>query len=150
MPNTERPSTQRPHTHTSGTEAPESEREGTGGGLAASIARKAIEPLVRVIHEEVASARREIGARIAGARTGVILLVVAALFAVLTLLLLSALAVVLLALALPLWAAIAITLAGAFAISLVFFAVGLRLVRRGIPPVPHDTFDEIHDRIIRS
>jgi hypothetical protein len=107
-------------------------------GLRAGIVQKAIEPLLRAVRDEVRSVRKEIVERVASARTGVVLVLAGALLGLIALGLVATLAVVLLALALPLWGAAAIVLV-VFAVGAgVLVAVGVRGIRRGVPPLPRD------------
>ena len=72
---------------------------------------------------------------------------VGAVLAIVSLGLLATLAVALISLALPLWAAAAITL-GVFAVAAaVSLVIGIRGVQRGIPPLPKDTFAHVRDRV---
>lgn len=114
--------------------------------VTAGLVQKALEPVLRAVRDEVASARREIGERANGAKTGLVLTGVAVAFALTTLVAVAGFAVALIALALPLWAATGIT-AGAFAIvTAILFVVGIRGIRRGVPPVPKDTIRAAKDR----
>jgi len=115
--------------------------------ITAGVVQKALEPVLRAVREEVASARREIGERAGAARTGLVLTGVAVGFALTTLVLLAGLVVALIALALPLWAATAITLVVFAIVTAVLAAVGVRGIRRGVPPVPTDTIHEVQERI---
>lgn len=108
-------------------------------GFRAGLLQKTLDPLIRAVRQEVASARAEISDRITAAKTGVILAVAGALLGVISLALVAALAVELLALVLPLWAATAITLVIFLAATAILLVVGLRGIRRGVPPVPKDT-----------
>jgi hypothetical protein len=118
--------------------------------LTAGLAQKALEPVLRAVRDEVASARREIGERASAARTGLVLTGVAVAFALTTLVALAGFVVALLALALPMWAATGITV-GAFAIvTAVLFVVGIRGIRRGVPPVPKDTIRAARDRVTHA
>ncbi|PCN49097.1 hypothetical protein Csp2054_02545 [Curtobacterium sp. 'Ferrero'] len=119
-------------------------------GLAAGLLQKAVEPLLRAVREEVAAAKREIGDRARGARTGLVLTGAAVAFALATLLLLAGLIVALLALALPVWAATGITFVVFALVTGVLAAVGIRGIRRGVPPVPKDTLRAAKDRVARS
>ncbi|MCJ1697205.1 phage holin family protein [Rathayibacter caricis] len=116
-------------------------------GFRAGLAQKAIDPVVRAVREELASARREIGDRVSGARNGVVLAAVGAVLALVTAGLLAALAVALLALALPLWSAVAITLVVFAVAAAILLATGLRGIGRGVPPLPVDTVAEVRERV---
>jgi len=116
-------------------------------GFRAGLAQKAIDPVVRAVREELDSARREIGERVSGARSGAVLAAVGAVLALVTAGLLAALAVALLALALPLWSAVAITLVVSAVAAGILLAVGLRGLGRGVPPVPEDTLADVRDRV---
>lgn len=115
--------------------------------VTAGLVQKALEPVLRAVRDEVASARREIGDRVEGARTGLVLTGVAVAFALTTLVLLAGFVVVLLALVLPLWAATGITLVVFGIVTAVLAVVGVRGIRRGVPPVPTDTIHEAKGRI---
>jgi hypothetical protein len=118
--------------------------------VTAGLVQKALEPLLRAVREEVAAARREVGARAKGARTGLVLTGAAVAFALTTLVLLAGFVVALLALALPVWAAAGITLAVFAVVTGVLAAVGVRGIRRGVPPVPKDTLRAAKDRVTRT
>jgi uncharacterized membrane protein YqjE len=115
--------------------------------VTAGIVQKALEPVLRALREEVASARREIGERANGAKTGLVLTGVAVAFALTTLVLLAGLVVALLALALPVWAATAITFVVFAVVTAVLGVVGVRGIRRGVPPVPKDTIRATKERL---
>ncbi|MBF4613487.1 phage holin family protein [Curtobacterium sp. VKM Ac-1376] len=115
--------------------------------VTAGLVQKALEPVLRAVRDEVASARREIGERASSAKTGLVLTGVAVAFALTTLVALAAFVVTLSALVLPLWAAVGITF-GVFAIvTAVLFVLGLRGLRRGVPPVPEHTIRAAKDRV---
>lgn len=114
--------------------------------MTAGLVQKALDPVLRAVREEVASARREIGERARGARTGLVLTGAAAGFAVVTLVLLAGFVVALLALALPVWAATGITLVVFAVVTAVLAMVGVRGIRRGVPPVPEGTIHEAAQR----
>jgi hypothetical protein len=118
--------------------------------VTAGLVLKALEPVLRAVRDEVASARREIGDRVEGARTGLVLTGAAAAFALTTLVLLAGFVVALLALVLPLWAATGITLVVFGVVTAVLAVVGVRGIRRGVPPVPTDTIHEAKDRIVEA
>ncbi|MGN6406890.1 MAG: phage holin family protein [Curtobacterium sp.] len=115
--------------------------------VTAGLVQKALEPVLRAVRDEVASARHEIRDRVEGARTGLVLTGVAVAFALTTLVLLAGFVVVLLALVLPLWAATGITLVVFGVVTAVLAVVGVRGIRRGVPPVPTDTIHEAKGRI---
>ncbi|OII22950.1 phage holin family protein [Curtobacterium sp. MCBA15_013] len=115
--------------------------------VTAGLVQKALEPVLRAVRDEVASARREIGDRVNGAKTGLVLTGVAVAFALTTLVLLAGFVVVLLALVLPLWAATGITLVVFGVVTAVLAVVGIAGIRRGVPPVPSDTIHEVQERV---
>ncbi|AOX66615.1 MULTISPECIES: phage holin family protein [unclassified Curtobacterium] len=115
--------------------------------VTAGLVQKALEPVLRAVRDEVASARREIGDRVSGAKTGLVLTGVAVAFALTTLVLLAGFVVVLLALVLPLWAATGITLVVFGVVTAVLAVVGIAGIRRGVPPVPSDTIHEVQERV---
>lgn len=115
--------------------------------VTAGLVQKALEPVLRAVRDEVASARREIGDRVSGAKTGLVLTGVAVAFALTTLVLLAGFVVVLLALVLPLWAATGITLVVFGVVTAILAAVGIAGIRRGVPPVPSDTIHEVQERV---
>ncbi|WIB59609.1 phage holin family protein [Curtobacterium sp. MCLR17_007] len=115
--------------------------------VTAGLVQKALEPVLRAVRDEVASARREVSERASGAKNGLVLTGVAVAFALTTLVLLAGFVVTLLALALPVWAAAGITFAGFAVITAILLAVGIRGIRRGIPPVPKDTLRSAKDRV---
>lgn len=118
--------------------------------LTAGLVQKALEPLLRAVREEVASARREVGQRARGARTGLVLTAAAVAFALTTLSLLAGLVVALFALALPLWAAVGATLVVFAVVAGALALVGVRGIRRGVPPVPKDTLRAVRERVTRT
>lgn len=103
------------------------------------LGSRAVEPLVKAVRAELRSARDEITDRARGARTGAVLLASGVALGIVTVALLAGAVVALLALALPLWASALITFAVFAAVTAVVVALGLRGVRRGVPPVPSDT-----------
>ncbi|SFF64417.1 phage holin family protein [Curtobacterium sp. YR515] len=115
--------------------------------VTAGLVQKALEPVLRAVRDEVASARREIGDRVSGAKTGLVLTGVAVAFALTTLVLLAGFVVVLLTLVLPLWAATGITLVVFGVVTAVLAVVGIAGIRRGVPPVPSDTIHEVQERV---
>jgi len=115
--------------------------------VTAGLVQKALEPVLRAVRDEVASARREIGDRVSGAKTGLVLTGVAVAFTLTTLVLLAGFVVVLLALVLPLWAATGITLVVFGVVTAVLAVVGIAGIRRGVPPVPSDTIHEVQERV---
>ncbi|WP_420368348.1 phage holin family protein [Curtobacterium sp. L1-20] len=118
--------------------------------VTAGLVQKALEPVLRAVREEVASARREISERASGAKTGLVLAGAAAAFALTTLVLLAGLVVALLVLVLPLWAAVGITFVVFAVVSGVLALAGVRGIRRGVPPVPRDTLHAAKDRLSAS
>ena len=122
----------------------------TRDSLTAGLVQRPLEPLLRAVREEVAAARREVGARAKSARTGLVLTGAAVAFALTTLVLLAGFLVTLLALALPVWAATGITLVVFAIVTGVLAAVGVRGIRRGVPPVPKDTIRAAKDRVTKD
>jgi uncharacterized membrane protein YqjE len=118
--------------------------------VTAGLVQKALEPVLRAVRDEVASARREISERANGAKTGLVLTGAAVAFALTTLVLLAGLVVALLALALPVWAAIGTTFVVFAVVTAILFVVGLRGIRRGVPPVPKDTIRAAKDRVTHT
>lgn len=118
--------------------------------VTASLVQKALEPVLRAVRDEVASARREISERANGAKTGLVLTGAAVAFALTTLVLLAGFVVALLALALPVWAAIGITFVVFAVVTAILLVVGLRGIRRGVPPVPKDTIRAAKDRVTQT
>lgn len=118
--------------------------------VTAGLVQKALEPVLRAVRDEVASARREISDRANGAKTGLVLTGAAVGFALTTLVLLAGLVVALLALALPVWAATGITFVVFAVVTAILFVVGLRGIRRGVPPVPKDTLRSAKDRVTHT
>lgn len=110
------------------------------------LGTRAIEPLVRAVRAEIHAARDEVAERARGARSGAVLLAVGALPAVVTLALAAAVVVALFALTLPWWAAALVTFALFAVTSAVTVAVGLKGVRRGLPPLPADTVHDLSTR----
>ncbi|MBF4608871.1 phage holin family protein [Curtobacterium sp. VKM Ac-1393] len=118
--------------------------------VTAGLVQKALEPVLRAVRDEVASARREISERANGAKTGLVLTGAAVGCALTTLVLIAGLAVALLALALPVWAATGITFVVFAVVTAILFVVGLRGIRRGVPPVPKDTIRAAKDRVAHT
>lgn len=118
--------------------------------VTAGLVQKALEPVLRAVRDEVASARREIGERANGAKTGLVLTGVAVAFALTTLVAVAGFTVALIALALPHWAATGITAGGFAIVTAVLFVVGIRGIRRGVPPVPKDTIRAAKGRVTGS
>lgn len=106
----------------------------TGG-----LGRKLVEPIIRAVRAEITAARKEIADRAKSARTGIVLVAAGALLAIITVMLFAGLGVALLALVVPVWAATLITLGVFGVIGAILIAVGVRALRRGLPPVPSDT-----------
>ena len=115
--------------------------------MTAGLVQKALEPVLRAVRDEVASARREVGERVSGAKTGLVLTGVGVAFALTTLVTLAGFVVALLALALPLWAATGITVVVFAIVTAILLAVGVRGIRRGVPPVPRDTIQATKARV---
>ena len=110
------------------------------------LSSRAIEPIVRAVRTEIGKAGREVADRARSARTGLVLVAVGAVLAVVTVGLLAAVVVTAIAVALPLWAATLIAF-GAFAVvSAIVVRVGVSAVSRGVPPVPKDTIAELGGR----
>ncbi|ROS53885.1 phage holin family protein [Frigoribacterium sp. PhB118] len=112
---------------------------GFAGRFRDQLGSRAIEPIIKAVRAELRSARDEVAGRARDARSGVVFLAVGAVLAIVTVILLAGTAVALLALALPLWAAALITFAAFAIVTAVLVAVGLKGVKRGVPPVPVDT-----------
>lgn len=115
--------------------------------MTAGLVQKALEPVLRAVRDEVASARKEISERATGAKTGLVLTGVAVGFALTTLVLFAGVVVALLALVLPVWAAAGITFVVFAVVTAVLLTAGLRGIRRGVPPVPKDTLRSARDRV---
>jgi hypothetical protein len=116
----------------------------SSAGFASGLVQKAIEPLLRVLRDEIASAKREVGNRVSGAKRGLVLTVVGAVVALVAVGLVAALGVTLLVLVVPAWAAVAITLVVFLAAAAILLAVGIRGIGRGVPPLPKDTIADLH------
>ena len=112
---------------------------GSSASSTSGIGRKLVEPLIRAVRAEIASARAEIAGRVRVARAGIILVSAGALLGIITVMLLGALSVAVLALALPVWAACLIACAVFAAMTGLLLGSGLRMLRRGLPAVPSDT-----------
>jgi uncharacterized membrane protein len=115
--------------------------------VTAGLAQKALEPVLRAVRDEIASARREISERATSAKAGLLLTGVAVAFALTTLVVLAGFVVALLTLVLPVWAAAGITFAVFAIVTAVLLVLGLRGIRRGVPPVPSDTIRSAKDRL---
>ncbi len=127
---------------------------GRSGSLFADVrdglTKKALDPVLRVVRDEISSARSEIGSRIAGAKTGLVLAAVGAVLALASVSLLVALIVAVLSLVLQPWAAIAITLGIVLILTAVLITLGVRGIRRGLPPVPADTISHARERVAEA
>lgn len=111
------------------------------------LTKKALDPAIRLVRDEISSARKEIGDRVAGAKVGLILTAIGAVLALVSLGLVVALAVALLELVLQPWAAIAITLGVFLLLAGLAIGLGVRGIKRGIPPVPKDTIADARAKI---
>ena len=121
----------------------------TSPRLLEQLSSRAIEPIVRAVRTEIGRAKREVADRARSARTGIVLIAVGAVLALVTAGLLAAAVVAAVAIALPLWAATLVAL-GVFGVaSAVVVRVGIRAIGRGVPPVPKDTIAELGDRASR-
>ena len=121
----------------------------TSPRLLEQLSSRAIEPIVRAVRTEIGRAKREVADRARSARTGIVLVAVGAVLALVTAGLLAAVVVAAVAIALPLWAATLVAL-GVFGIaSAVVVRVGIRAIGHGVPPVPKDTIAELGDRASR-
>ncbi len=106
---------------------------------AGGFGRKLVDPIIRAVKAELSSARREIIERVKTVRTGLILVAAGTVVGVVTVALLATVAIGLLALVLPVWAASLIIFVVFGAVSGILASVGLRMLRRGLPPTPSDT-----------
>jgi putative Ca2+/H+ antiporter (TMEM165/GDT1 family) len=110
------------------------------------LGSRAIEPIVKAVRGEIGKAKAEVADRARSARTGLVLVGVGAVLALVTVGLLAAVAVTALAVALPLWAATLIALAVFAIVAAVVLKVGVSALGRGVPPVPKDTIAELTSR----
>jgi tetrahydromethanopterin S-methyltransferase subunit C len=110
------------------------------------LGSRAIEPIVKAVRGEIGKAKAEVADRARSARTGLVLVGVGAVLALVTVGLLAAVAVTALAVALPLWAATLIALAVFAIVTAVVLKVGVSALGRGVPPVPEDTIAELTSR----
>ncbi|KQO84562.1 hypothetical protein ASF17_03520 [Frigoribacterium sp. Leaf263] len=114
--------------------------------LRGQIGSKAIDPVIRAVRTEIGAARDEITGRARDARTGIVLVVVGAVLALVTTTLIAAAGVVALALVLPLWSATLVVSAVFAVVTALVLAGGLRGLKRGVPPVPRDTVRDLTRR----
>ncbi|KQR63906.1 phage holin family protein [Frigoribacterium sp. Leaf172] len=114
--------------------------------LRGQIGSKAIDPVIRAVRTEIGAARDEITGRARDARTGIVLVVVGAVLALVTTTLIAAAGVVALALVLPLWSATLVVFAVFAVVTALVLAAGLRGLKRGVPPVPRDTVRDLTRR----
>ncbi|TDT63242.1 phage holin family protein [Frigoribacterium sp. PhB116] len=110
------------------------------------LGSRAIEPIVKAVRGEIGKAKAEVADRARSARTGLVLVGVGAVLALVTVGLLAAVAVTALAVALPLWAATLIAFAVFAIVSAVVLKVGVSALGRGVPPVPADTIAGLTSR----
>jgi tetrahydromethanopterin S-methyltransferase subunit C len=110
------------------------------------LGSRAIEPIVKAVRGEIGKAKAEVADRARSARTGLVLVGVGAVLALVTVGLLAAVAVTALAVALPLWAATLIAFALFAIVTAVVLKVGVSALGRGVPPVPKDTIAELTSR----
>ncbi len=131
-----------PRTPTSPAVAASAERR----GLFALIADvpKLIGDLVRA---EIASLKAEIAEKAKAAGIGIGLLVGAGVFAFFAALVLIAAAVLALALVLPVWASALIIGVVLLTIAGIIAAVGVRALKRGMPPTPTDTLESVQEDV---
>jgi tetrahydromethanopterin S-methyltransferase subunit C len=110
------------------------------------LSSRAIEPIVRAVRGEIGKAKAEVADRARSARTGLVLVGIGAVFAVVTVGLLAAVVVAALAVALPLWAATLIAFAAFAIVAAVVVKLGVSALGRGVPPVPRDTIAGLTSR----
>jgi hypothetical protein len=118
------------------THAPE--RPGLG-----DAAKAVAEHASAIARLELELASLEIKRKLISMGLGIGLLVGAAIFGVLGVMLLVALAVAALALVLPVWASIAIVLGGALGVAALLALIGLGRIKKGSPPVPEQAIREM-------
>lgn len=95
--------------------------------------------IARLIRGEIRLVRAELTAKLKAAGVGIGLLAGAALFGFLLLEVLIAAAVLATATVLPAWLAALLIAAGLLVITAILALVGIRAVKRGVPPVPTET-----------
>jgi len=110
------------------------------------LGSRAIEPIVKAVRGEIGKAKAEVADRARSARTGLVLVGVGAVLALVTVGLLAAVVVAALAVALPLWAATLIAFAVFAIAAAVVVKVGVSALGRGVPPVPRDTIAGLGSR----
>jgi hypothetical protein len=110
------------------------------------LSSRAIEPIVRAVRTEIGKAKAEVADRARSARTGLVLVGIGAVFAVVTVGLLAAVVVAARAGALPRGAATRNACAPVAIAAAVVVTVGVSAVGRGVPPVPKDTLAGITSR----
>jgi choline-glycine betaine transporter len=114
--------------------------------LRGQIGSRTIDPVIRAIRTEIGAARDEMTGRARDARTGIVLVVVGVVLALVTATLIAAAGVAALALVLPLWSATLVVLAVFAVVTALVLATGLRGLKRGVPPVPRDTVEKLARR----
>lgn len=97
----------------------------------------------RLVHDELALAKLEMQTKAQGMGTAGAMLATALVLARIGLLLAWALVVVALANVWPLWLAVAVPMAGAFAVAGVLALVGRQRLAQATPPVPVETSESI-------
>lgn len=93
----------------------------------------------RLIRGEIRLVRAELTAKLKAAGVGIGILAAAALFGFLLLEVLIAAAVLATATVFPAWLAALLIAAGLLIITAIFALVGIRALKRGVPPVPTET-----------
>jgi choline-glycine betaine transporter len=114
--------------------------------LRGQIGSRTIDPVIRAVRTEIGAARDEIAGRARDARTGIVLVVVGVVLALVTATLVAAAGVTALALVLPLWSATLVVFAVFAVVTALVLAAGLRGLKRGVPPVPRDTVRDLTRR----
>jgi hypothetical protein len=109
------------------------------GGLLSSLP----DLVTRLIRGEIALAKGELIAKLRAAGVGIGLLVAAALFGFLLLEVLVAAAVLGTATVFPAWLAALLVGAGLLIVTAILALVGVRALKRGVPPVPTETVESV-------
>ncbi|ARC58267.1 hypothetical protein AS850_14370 [Frondihabitans sp. 762G35] len=109
------------------------------GGLLSSLP----DLISRLIRGEIALAKGELVAKLKAAGVGIGLLVAAALFGFLLLEVLVAAAVLGTATVFPAWLAALLVGAGLLVVTAILALVGVRALKKGVPPVPTETVESV-------
>ena len=100
-----------------------------------------------LIRDEIQQIKKELISRLTSAGIGIGLFVGAAIFLYFALWVLIAAAILGIATALPPWLAALIVAAALIVVAVVLALIGLRRVKRGVPPIPASAIDSVKDDV---